>query len=167
MAIRKILHYPDPRLRRKALPVDTVDDEIRTLIDDMTETMYQAPGIGLAAPQIDVSKRVLVLDISETRNAPQVFVNPELLTQEGEQTMEEGCLSVPGVYDEVTRAEKVRVRALGRDGKPFELEADGLLATCVQHEIDHLDGKLFVDYLSRLKQQRARKKLEKQQRLVM
>jgi peptide deformylase len=167
MAIRKILHYPDPRLRRKALPVDTVDDEIRTLIDDMAETMYQAPGIGLAAPQIDVSKRVLILDISEARNELRVFVNPELLTQEGEQTMEEGCLSVPGVYDEVTRAEKVTVRALGRDGKPFELQVDGLLATCVQHEIDHLDGKLFVDYLSRLKRQRVRKKLEKQQRLVM
>ncbi len=167
MAIRKILHYPDPRLRRKALPVDTVDDETRTLIDDMAETMYQAPGMGLAAPQIDVSKRILVIDISEARNDLRVLVNPELLTQEGEQTMEEGCLSVPGVYEEVTRAEKVTVRALGRDGKPFELEADGLLATCVQHEIDHLDGKLFVDYLSRLKQQRVRKKLAKQQRLVM
>ena len=167
MAIRKILHYPDPRLRRQALPVDTVDDEIRTLIDDMAETMYQAPGMGLAAPQIDVSKRILVIDISEARNDLRVLVNPELLTQEGEQTMEEGCLSVPGVYEEVTRAEKVTVRALGRDGKPFELEADGLLATCVQHEIDHLDGKLFVDYLSRLKQQRVRKKLAKQQRLVM
>ena len=167
MAIRKILHYPDPRLRRQALPVDTVDDETRTLIDDMAETMYQAPGMGLAAPQIDVSKRILVIDISEARNNLRVLVNPELLTQEGEQTMEEGCLSVPGVYEEVTRAEKVTVRALGGDGKPFELEADGLLATCVQHEIDHLDGKLFVDYLSRLKQQRVRKKLEKQQRLVM
>jgi peptide deformylase len=167
MAIRKILHYPDPRLRRKALPVDTVDDETRTLIDDMAETMYQAPGMGLAAPQIDVSKRILVIDISEARNDLRVLVNPELLTQEGEQTMEEGCLSVPGVYEEVTRAEKVTVRALGRDGKPFELEADGLLATCVQHEIDHLNGKLFVDYLSRLKQQRVRKKLAKQQRLVM
>ena len=167
MAIRKILHYPDPRLRRQALPVDTVDDETRTLIDDMAETMYQAPGMGLAAPQIDVSKRILVIDISEARNDLRVLVNPELLTQEGEQTMEEGCLSVPGVYEEVTRAEKVTVRALGGDGKPFELEADGLLATCVQHEIDHLDGKLFVDYLSRLKQQRVRKKLAKQQRLVM
>jgi peptide deformylase len=167
MAIRKILHYPDPRLRRKALPVDTVDGEIRTLIDELAETMYQAPGMGLAAPQIDVSKRVLVIDISEARNDLRVLVNPELLTQEGEQTMEEGCLSVPGVYEEVTRAEKVTVRALGGDGKPFELEADGLLATCVQHEIDHLDGKLFVDYLSRLKQQRVRKKLAKQQRLVM
>ncbi len=167
MAIRKILHYPDPRLRRKALPVDTVDDETRTLIDDMAETMYQAPGMGLAAPQIDVSKRILIIDISEARNDLRVLVNPELLTQEGEQTMEEGCLSVPGVYEEVTRAEKVTVRALGRDGKPFELEADGLLATCVQHEIDHLNGKLFVDYLSRLKQQRVRKKLAKQQRLVM
>ncbi|MFB3045247.1 MAG: peptide deformylase [Acidiferrobacterales bacterium] len=167
MAIRKILHYPDPRLRRKALPVDTVDGEIRTLIDELAETMYQAPGMGLAAPQIDVSKRVFVIDISEARNDLRVLVNPELLTQEGEQTMEEGCLSVPGVYEEVTRAEKVTVRALGGDGKPFELEADGLLATCVQHEIDHLDGKLFVDYLSRLKQQRVRKKLAKQQRLVM
>ncbi len=167
MAIRKILHYPDPRLRRQALPVDTVDDEIRTLIDDMAETMYQAPGMGLAAPQIDVSKRILVIDISEARNDLRVLVNPELLTQEGEQTMEEGCLSVPGVYEEVTRAEKVTVRALGRDGKPFELEADGLLATCVHHEIDHLNGKLFVDYLSQLKQQRVRKKLAKQQRLVM
>lgn len=167
MAIRKILHYPDPRLRRKALPVDTVDGEIRTLIDELAETMYQAPGMGLAAPQIDVSKRVFVIDISEARNDLRVLVNPELLTQEGEQTMEEGCLSVPGVYEEVTRAEKVTVRALGGDGKAFELEADGLLATCVQHEIDHLDGKLFVDYLSRLKQQRVRKKLAKQQRLVM
>jgi len=167
MAIRKILHYPDPRLRRKALPVDTVDNEIRTLIDELAETMYQAPGMGLAAPQIDVSKRVLVIDISEARNDLRVFVNPGLLTQEGEQTMEEGCLSVPGVYEEVTRAAKITVRALGGDGKPFELKADGLLATCVQHEIDHLDGKLFVDYLSRLKQQRVRKKLAKQQRLVM
>ncbi|TDJ73800.1 MAG: peptide deformylase [Proteobacteria bacterium] len=167
MAIRKILHYPDPRLRRKALPVNTVDNEIRTLIDELAETMYQAPGMGLAAPQIDVSKRVLVIDISEARNDLRVFVNPGLLTQEGEQTMEEGCLSVPGVYEEVTRAAKITVRALGGDGKPFELEADGLLATCVQHEIDHLDGKLFVDYLSRLKQQRVRKKLAKQQRLVM
>ncbi|TDJ65458.1 MAG: peptide deformylase [Proteobacteria bacterium] len=167
MAIRKILHYPDPRLRRKALPVNTVDNEIRTLIDELAETMYQAPGMGLAAPQIDVSKRVLVIDISEARNDLRVFVNPGLLTQEGEQTMEEGCLSVPGVYEEVTRAAKITVRALGGDGKPFELKADGLLATCVQHEIDHLDGKLFVDYLSRLKQQRVRKKLAKQQRLVM
>ncbi len=167
MAIRKILHYPDPRLRRKALPVNTVDNEIRTLIDELAETMYQAPGMGLAAPQIDVSKRVLVIDISEARHDLRVFVNPGLLTQEGEQTMEEGCLSVPGVYEEVTRAAKITVRALGGDGKPFELEADGLLATCVQHEIDHLDGKLFVDYLSRLKQQRVRKKLAKQQRLVM
>ncbi len=167
MTIRKILQYPDPRLRRKALPVDAVDDEIRTLIDDMAETMYQAPGIGLAAPQIDVSKCVLIIDFSEAKNDLRVFVNPELLAQEGEQTTEEGCLSVPGVYDEVTRSEKITVRALGRDGKPFELETDGLLATCVQHEIDHLDGKLFVDYLSRLKRQRVRKKLEKQQRLVM
>lgn len=167
MAIRKILHYPDPRLRRKALAVETVDDEIRAIIDDMAETMYDAPGIGLAAPQIDVSKRILIIDISETRNDLCVFINPELLNQVGEQTLEEGCLSVPGVYDEVTRAEKITARALDREGKPFELAVDGLLAACVQHEIDHLDGKLFVDYLSRLKQKRVRKKLEKQQRLVM
>lgn len=167
MAILTILHYPDPRLRRKALPVDTVDDEIRALIDDMAETMYQAPGVGLAAPQVDVCKRLLVLDISEERNDLRVFINPEILFQQGEQTMEEGCLSVPDVYDNVTRAEHIRVRALDRNGKPFELETRGLLATCVQHEIDHLQGKLFVDYLSRLKQQRVRKKLQKQQRLVM
>ncbi len=167
MAIRKILHYPDPRLRREAEPVDRVDDEIRALIDDMVETMYQAPGIGLAAPQIDVAKRIIVIDSSEARNDLRVFVNPEIFYREGQQTMEEGCLSVPGIYDNVTRAEHIKVRALDRDGRPFELETSGLLATCVQHEVDHLEGKLFVDYLSRLKQQRTRKKLEKQQRLAM
>jgi peptide deformylase len=167
MAIRKILHYPDPRLRRQALAIERVDDEIRALIDDLAETMYEAPGIGLAAPQIDVSKRIIVIDISEARNDLRVFVNPEILTRTGEQILEEGCLSVPGIYENVKRAEHVRVQALGRDGHRFELEVSGLLATCVQHEIDHLEGKLFVDYLSRLKQQRIRKKLEKQERLAM
>jgi peptide deformylase len=167
MAIRTVLRYPDPRLRRSAQPVERVDDAIRALIDDLAETMYQAPGIGLAAPQVDVAKRVLVIDISETRNDLHVFVNPQIILRQGEQTLEEGCLSIPGVYEHVTRAERIRVQALGRDGKSFELEVSGLLATCVQHEVDHLEGKLFLDYLSRLKQQRIRKKIEKQQRLAM
>ena len=167
MAILKILHYPDPRLRHIALPVDQVNDRIRRLVDDMAETMYQAPGIGLAAIQVERSLRVVVIDISEQRNALQVFINPEILQRDGVQVMEEGCLSVPGVYDEVERAQHIRVRALDRDGRPFELTAEGLLAVCIQHEIDHLDGKVFVDYLSRLKQGRIRKKLEKQERLAM
>lgn len=167
MALRKILHYPDPRLRRRAEPVGEVTDEIRTLVDDMAETMYDAPGIGLAAIQIGVAKRVVVIDLSEARDQLQVFVNPEVVSKEGEQIMEEGCLSVPGIFEPVTRAGFVRVRALDRDGRPFELEASGLLATCIQHEIDHLDGTVFVDYLSRLKQERIRKKLEKHQRLAM
>lgn len=167
MAIRTILHYPDPRLRRKAEPVAEVSDEIRRLIDDMAETMYAAPGIGLAAVQIGIPQRVIVIDLSEARNELKVFINPEILSKEGEQTFEEGCLSVPGIFEEVTRAARVRVRALDREGRPFELEAEGLLATCLQHEIDHLDGKVFVDYLSRLKQSRIRKKLEKHQRLAM
>ncbi len=163
----QILHYPDPRLRRKAEPVGAVTDEIRALVSDMAETMYNAPGIGLAAIQVGVLKRVVVLDLSEEHNQLQVFINPEIRESEGEQIMEEGCLSVPGVFEPVTRAGHVRVRALDREGRPFELEAAGLLATCIQHEIDHLDGKVFVDYLSRLKQQRIRKKLEKHQRLAM
>ena len=167
MALRTILHYPDTRLRRRAKPVAEVNDEIRRLVDDMAETMYAAPGIGLAAIQVDEAKRILVIDISESRDRLQVFINPEIVDHDGEQTFEEGCLSVPGVFDEVTRPAFVKVRALDRDGKPFELEAHGLLATCIQHEIDHLEGKVFVDYLSRLKQTRIRKKLEKQQRLAM
>lgn len=147
--------------------MEQVDDLVRALVDDMAETMYQAPGIGLAAPQLGVAQRVIVIDISEERNALQVFINPQILFTDGEQTLEEGCLSVPGIYDDVTRAARIRVRALGRDGKPFELETEGLLAACVQHEIDHLEGKLFIDRLSRLKQQRIRKKAEKQERLVM
>lgn len=167
MTVRTILHYPDPRLRRKANPVPEVNDDIRRLVDDMAETMYQAPGIGLAAIQVNEAWRIVVIDISETRNQLQVFINPEILSREGEQEREEGCLSVPGIYELVIRANRIHVRALDRDGKPFELEAEGMLATCIQHEIDHLDGKVFVDYLSRLKQTRIRKKLEKQQRMAM
>jgi peptide deformylase len=164
MAILDILHFPDPRLRNKAKPVAAVDDGIRQLIDDMFETMYDAPGIGLAAIQVNVPKRVIVVDVSEERDAPIAFVNPEIVASEGVEEMDEGCLSVPGVYETVQRAERVRVRALDRDGQPFERDLDGLLAVCVQHEIDHLDGKLFVDYLSNLKRQRIRKKLEKESR---
>jgi peptide deformylase len=144
--------------------VRQVDEKVRRLVDDLFETMYAAPGIGLAATQVNVPLRVLVLDVSEERNAPRCFVNPEILTREGDEEMEEGCLSVPGVYDRVRRAERIRVRALDRDGHAFELDADGLLAVCIQHEMDHLDGKLFVDYLSALKRQRIRKKLEKDAR---
>ncbi|MDO8704899.1 MAG: peptide deformylase [Sulfuricaulis sp.] len=167
MTIRTILHYPDPRLRRTAKPVPKVNDEIRRLVEDMAETMYQAPGIGLAAIQVNETWRIVIIDISETRDQLQVFINPEISSQAGEQEREEGCLSVPGIYEPVIRADTIQVRALDRDGNPFELEAEGLLATCLQHEIDHLDGKVFVDYLSRLKQTRIRKKLEKQQRLAM
>ena len=160
-----ILEFPDPRLRTKALPVGAVDGELRELIDDMLETMYAAKGIGLAATQVNVHRRVLVTDVSEARNAPRVFVNPEILSRDGTETSQEGCLSVPGYYDEVERAARIRVRALDGNGKSFEEDLDGLLAICVQHEIDHLDGKLFVDYLSEMKRQRVRKKLEKERRL--
>lgn len=164
MAIRDILHYPDPRLRTVAKPVDTVDDAIRALVDDMFETMYEAPGIGLAATQIDVHQRVVVMDLTEDRSEPQVFINPEILASGGSCKGQEGCLSIPGFYDDVPRAEWVHVRALDQHGQTFELETDGLLAICIQHEIDHLDGKLFIDYLSELKRKRVRKKLEKQAR---
>jgi len=159
-----ILEYPDPRLRTVAQPVEKVDDALRTLIDDMFETMYASKGIGLAATQVNVHKRLLVADVSEEHDQPLVFVNPELVEREQIGTSQEGCLSVPGIYEDVERAQRIRVRALGRDGKPFEMDADGLLAVCVQHEIDHLDGKLFVDYLSELKRQRIRKKLEKERK---
>jgi peptide deformylase len=167
MARLDILHYPDARLHTVAKPVKMVDERIRTLVDDMAQTMYAAPGIGLAAVQINVALRVVTIDLSETHNALQVFINPEIIQHDGKQVFEEGCLSVPGIYDEVERAQHIRLRALNRDGLPFELEAKGLFATCIQHEIDHLDGKVFVDYLSRLKQTRIRKKLEKQERLTM
>jgi peptide deformylase len=164
MAILNILEYPDPRLRTKAEPVDTIDDELRRLATDMLETMYAAPGIGLAATQVNVHRRMLVADISEKQDTPHVFINPEILDRRGSEVMEEGCLSVPGFYEPVTRSEWIRLRAVDLDGKPVELELDGLLAVCVQHEIDHLDGKLFVDYLSDLKKQRIRKRLEKERR---
>ena len=167
MSIRGILHYPDPRLRRQASPVPAVTDDVRRFVDDMAATMYDAPGIGLAAIQVNEPWRIVVIDISPTRDQLQVFINPEILSRDGEQELEEGCLSVPGIYEPVTRAHHIRVRALDRDGQPFEIGAEDLLATCIQHEIDHLDGKVFVDYLSRLKQTRIRKKLEKQQRLAM
>lgn len=164
MAILDILHFPDARLRNIAKPVAAVDDSVRRLIDDMFETMYAAPGIGLAAIQVNDPRRVIVIDITEQHDQPLTLVNPEIIEKHGEEEMDEGCLSVPGFYETVQRAERIRVRALDRDGEPFEREFDGLLAVCIQHEIDHLDGKLFVDYLSNLKRQRIRKKLEKEAR---
>ena len=164
MAMLEILRFPDTRLRNVAKPVARVDDDVRRLIDDMFETMYDAPGIGLAAIQVNRPVRVIVVDVSEDRSQPLALVNPEILERHGVEEMDEGCLSVPGVYETVQRADRIRFRALDRDGEPFEREADGLLAVCIQHEIDHLDGKLFVDYLSSLKRQRIRKKLEKEAR---
>ncbi|KAA6183861.1 peptide deformylase [Thiohalocapsa marina] len=164
MAKLEILTFPDPRLRRRADPVSRVDDTIRRLVDDMLETMYAAPGIGLAAIQVNVPRRVVVIDISDEKDQPLCLINPEILASDGEEQMDEGCLSVPGFYETVTRAERVRVRALNRDGEAFELDADGLLAVCIQHEIDHLDGRLFVDHISSLKRQRIRRRLEKEQR---
>ena len=164
MARLPIIEFPDPRLRTVARPVAEVDARIRQLVDDMFETMYEAPGIGLAATQVDVHEQVLVLDVSEDKSYPMVFINPQILSAEGHQVYQEGCLSVPGIYADVTRAEKVVVRALDRDGQPFEVSADGLLAVCLQHEMDHLEGKLFVDYLSPLKREMVRKKLAKARR---
>jgi peptide deformylase len=159
-----ILEYPDPRLRKKAQPVPAVDDAVCRLADDMLETMYAAKGVGLAATQVDVHKRLIVLDVSEERNQPLVLINPEILASEGRAPAEEGCLSLPGIYDKLQRATHIRVRALNRDGEPFEMEAEGLLAVCIQHEMDHLEGKLFVDYLSELKRQLIRRRLEKERR---
>lgn len=164
MALLTILEFPDKRLRKKALPVETVDESISALVGDMLETMYKAPGIGLAATQVNVQKRVVVIDISEEKDKPLCLINPEILEKEGTEEMDEGCLSVPGVFEKVSRAEKIKFKALDREGIPFEMEADGLLAVCVQHELDHLEGKLFVDYLSPLKRHRAKKKLEKDRR---
>jgi peptide deformylase len=165
MALLDILEFPDPRLRTKARPVDTVDDTVRKLVADMLETMYDAPGIGLAATQVNVHQRIIVVDVSENRDQPHAFINPELTVSGEEIETEEGCLSVPGFYEPVTRYERARVRALNEQGAPFEMDLEGLLAVCVQHECDHLDGKLFVDYLSNLKRTRIRRKLEKQQRV--
>jgi peptide deformylase len=164
MALRTILEFPDPRLRTRAAPVTRFDAELGRLIDDMFETMYAAPGIGLAATQIDVHKRVIVIDVSKEHDQPVTLINPEIISREGEATTEEGCLSVPGIFDEVKRAARVRVRSHDRDGKVHDQDYDDILAVCIQHEMDHLDGKLFVDYLSDLKRERIRKKLEKERR---
>lgn len=161
MALLPILEYPDPRLRLRAKPVTKVDDRIRRLIDDMLQTMYDAPGIGLAATQVDVQERVIVIDISEHNDEPVCLVNPEIIEKEGNISSEEGCLSVPEFFEFVDRAEKIRVRALDRDGQQIEFEAEDVLAVCIQHEMDHLEGKLFVDYLSSLKRARVKKKFTK------
>ncbi|MGH8258728.1 MAG: peptide deformylase [Steroidobacteraceae bacterium] len=161
MALLPILEYPDPRLRERAAPVTEFDAALGRLVDDMLATMYAAPGIGLSATQVNVRKRLLVIDVSEAHDAPAVFINPEIVSREGSARTEEGCLSVPGIFDQVERAAKVRVRAQDRTGETFERDLDGVLAVCLQHELDHLDGKLFVDYLSELKRERIRKKLDK------
>jgi len=167
MAVLSVLHYPDQRLRKISQPVQKVDDSIRRLVDDMFETMYQAPGIGLAATQVDEHKRVIVIDITEEKNQPLCFINPEIIEQGGSETMDEGCLSVPGIYEPVDRAEMIVVSALDRNGEAFEMEVHGLLSVCIQHEMDHLIGKLFVDYLSEMKRQRIRKKMEKTRQQTM
>lgn len=164
MAILNILSYPDERLRIKAKPVEQFDTRLHQQIDDMLETMYAAPGIGLAATQVDYHQRLIVIDVSEDKSRPLVLINPEITEKDGIQQIDEGCLSVPGIYEPVERAEHIRLTSRDKNGTPFEMEAEDLLAVCIQHEIDHLEGKLFVDYLSQLKRQRIRKKLEKQQR---
>jgi len=161
LSILTILEFPDERLRKKAAVVKTVDDKIKRLIDDMLETMYESKGVGLAATQVDVHQRIIVIDVSEEKNDPLFLINPEILEKDGIKESEEGCLSVPGFYEKVNRAEHIRVKALNREGQSFEFDARDLLAVCVQHEMDHLSGKLFVDYISSLKRQRIKKKLEK------
>jgi len=167
MAILPIIRYPDPRLHKIAAPVTVVDEGIRKLVRDMADTMYSAPGVGLAATQVDVHKQVIVIDISETHDRLLILINPKILDSRGKADCEEGCLSVPGIFEKVTRAEWVKVQALGIDGKPFQVESDGLLAVCIQHEMDHLKGKVFVEYLSQLKQKRIIGKLKKQQRQTL
>lgn len=166
MALLPILRYPDPRLHTRATQVAEVNDEIRKLVNDMAETMYEAPGIGLAATQVDVHKRVVVIDVSEDKSGLLALINPEIIARSGEQVCEEGCLSVPGIYDKVERAERVTIKYLDLDGKQRTMEADGLLAVCIQHEIDHLNGIVFVDHLSQLKQGRIKSKLAKQARVT-
>jgi len=161
VAILPILEFPDDRLRKKAAVIKTVDKKIRQLVDDMTETMYKAEGIGLAATQVNVHLRVIMIDVSEENNDPLCLINPELIEKEGVEESEEGCLSVPNFFENIKRAERIKIKALNRDGQGYELEADGLLAVCIQHEMDHLEGKLFVDYLSSLKRQRIKTKLDK------
>jgi peptide deformylase len=167
MALLEILTHPDPRLRRKSIAVTEVTDEVRAVVDDMLETMYAAPGIGLASIQVNEPRSIVVIDVSEEKDQPLCLINPEIISSSGEESYEEGCLSVPGIFESVTRAEEVTVAALDREGTPFELQADGLLAICIQHELEHLEGKLFVDRLTRLKQQRIKKRLEKQARETM
>lgn len=167
MALLPILRYPDPRLHKAAAKIIQVDDNIRKLIKDMTETMYTAPGVGLAATQVNVHKRLIIVDIAETRDQLKVLINPEILDASGAADCEEGCLSVPGIYEKVRRAERIKVRAQDRDGRFFTLDAEGLLAVCIQHEMDHLEGRVFVEYLSRLKQQRIMARLRKQERAAM
>ena len=167
MSKLNILHFPDERLRTVAAPVENVTPEIQQIVADMFETMYEAPGIGLAATQVDIHRRIIVIDVSEDKSQPLCLINPEILEKDGEQQMDEGCLSVPGVYDTVKRANHIRVRAIDKHGQAFEMEAANLLAVCIQHEMDHLAGKLFVDYLSPLKRQRIKKKLTKQQKQTM
>jgi peptide deformylase len=165
MALIEILHFPDPRLRKKAIPVDKVDDQIRQTVEDMFETMYDAPGIGLAATQVNIQKQIIVIDVSEGKDQPVCLINPKIIAKDGEEEMQEGCLSVPGIFETVRRAENITVQALDQQGTQFTLDADGLLAVCIQHEMDHLDGKLFVDYLSPLKMQRIKKKMLKMKKL--
>ena len=167
MAILNILNYPDERLRTRAAPVENVDGQIAQLVDDMFETMYTAPGIGLAATQVDVHQQIIVMDITEDKSQPLTFINPEIVAKDGVLAIDEGCLSVPGIYEPVERARHVQVRAIDKQGNPFEIEVEDLLAVCIQHEMDHLRGKLFVDYLSQLKRQRIRKKLQKQHKLAI
>jgi len=167
MAILPIIHYPDPRLHKIAAPVPVVDERIRKLVRDMADTMYSAPGVGLAATQVDVHVQVIVIDISETHDQLTVLINPRILDSRGKSDCEEGCLSVPGIFEKVARAEWIRMQALGLDGKPFEVETGGLLSVCIQHEMDHLKGKVFVEYLSQLKQKRIVGKLKKQQRRTL
>lgn len=164
MALLEILHFPDPRLRKKARPVDKVDDQVRQTVKDMFETMYDAPGIGLAATQVNIQQQIIVMDVSEVKDAPLCLVNPEIVSKEGDEEMQEGCLSVPGIFENVRRAERIIVKALDQYGNSISQEARGLLAVCIQHEIDHLDGRLFVDYLSPFKREWVKKKLLKQQR---
>jgi len=167
MAILNILNYPDERLRIEASPVENVDGRIAQLVDDMFDTMYAAPGIGLAATQVNVHQQIIVMDVAENKSQPLTFINPEIIARDGVQAIDEGCLSVPGIYEPVERAQHIQVRAIDKQGNPFEMEAEDLLAVCIQHEMDHLHGKLFVDYLSQLKRQRIRKKLQKQQKLAI
>lgn len=167
MSVLTILEFPDDRLRKKAAKVQVVDDSIKKLVDDMLETMYLAKGIGLAATQVNIHQRIVVIDVSEEKDKPLCLINPEIIAKDGEEESEEGCLSVPGFFEKVRRAEHIKVKALDKEGKPFEFEADDLLAVCVQHELDHLEGKLFVDYISSLKRQRIKKKLEKIHKLEL